>query len=269
MLTIFSKYEPYDDINTNGDNYIIKIWNINNLECLYTFDKILNLYSACILYDLNGQINIIIDCQNEHLKVFDLNGNTIKNINIENKSKLSIEYYYDNDLCKNYIITGNDKVDNITSYDYNEDKIYHTYDNYEDSINSINIIKEKDKVLLIYSTKYFTFAIFNFHTAELIKSLSFYNKNEFLTKCMCYWDCEYIFIGYYIKIGRYHHNEKNYYLIKLIDLNKDELSEKEFVIKDLLKTLRKINHPQKNYLISQEENGKIIIFENILTKDYK
>ena len=116
-------------------------------------DKILNLYSACLLNNINNQLNIIINCQNEKLKVFDLKGNIIKKINIENKSKLSIEYFYDNDFSKNDIIIGNDKVDNISSYDYNEDKIYHIYDKYDDSINNIDITKEKDELFLIYSTK--------------------------------------------------------------------------------------------------------------------
>ena len=267
ILTISS--EQNNNNNNNQDYYIIKIWNINNLECIYNLDKILNLYSACILNDINNQLNIILDCQKEKLKVFDLKGNIIKKINIENKSKLSIEYFYDNNFNKNYIIIGNDKVDNISSYDYNEDKIYHIYDNYDDSINSINIIKEKDKVLLIYSTKYFRIVIWNFHTAELIKSMSFYSKNDLLTNCICYWDSQYMFIGYNKKKFCFYYEEE-YYLIKLIDIKKKELSKKEFIINDLLKTLRKINHPQKgNYLISQEDNGEIIIFENILINEYK
>lgn len=129
-------------------------------------DKILNLYSACLLNDINNQLNIIINCQNEKLKVFDLKGNIIKKINIENKSKLSIEYFYDNDFSKYDIIIGNDKVDNISSYDYNEDKIYHIYDKYDDSINNIDITKEKDELFLIYSTKNFRIVIWNFHSVE-------------------------------------------------------------------------------------------------------
>ena len=36
-----------------------------------------------------------------------------------------IDIYYDNDLFKNYIITGNKGY--IKSYDYNKNKLYHKY----------------------------------------------------------------------------------------------------------------------------------------------
>ena len=61
------------------------------------------------------------------IKVFDLNGNKIKEINDSKNNTYFIESYYDERLLKNYIIAGNKSY--AKSYYYNENKIYHIYSN--------------------------------------------------------------------------------------------------------------------------------------------
>jgi len=55
----------------------------------------------------------------------EFNGNTIKIINSSNDETYIIDTYYDYELNKNFIITGNRS--DIKSYDYNQNKIYKKY----------------------------------------------------------------------------------------------------------------------------------------------
>ncbi len=64
------------------------MWNIYNFECLLNIEKInkkRELYSACFL-NINNNIYIITSnynwyCKTEPIKVFDFQGNKIKEIN--------------------------------------------------------------------------------------------------------------------------------------------------------------------------------------------
>ena len=87
---------------SNKDNNI-KLWNIINFECLLNLEKIYsdgNLESACFLTD---NINIYIassnyyyiEKTNNNIKVFDLKGNKIKEINNSNKKVNFIDSYHD------------------------------------------------------------------------------------------------------------------------------------------------------------------------------
>ena len=78
---------------------------------------------------------------NESMKVFDLKGNKIKEINDSKDTVYYIDVYYDNNLFKNYIITGNEK--DVKSYDYNVNKLYHQYSNNNEGYLNIVINKEK------------------------------------------------------------------------------------------------------------------------------
>ena len=247
----------------------LKIWNVINFECIYNFKNINNLYSACILNDNNNELKIIMNCPKENLHIYDFKGNKIKDLNIENKSKISIELFYDKELNKNYIIYGDDIIDNITSYDYNENKIYHKYDNYDDSIDNLIIDKEKNKVILMYVTKYGNITLWDFHTGKLLKSVSICYKDNFV-KCICFWNYKYSFLGFN---RTYQYNPKRHYYfhntdninnsIRIINLDKKEMLTNFISITNgMPKTLKKINHPKKgDYLISQDESGEIAIFD--------
>ena len=88
------------------------------------------MYSACFLNDFS-QIFIITshykgEGNTKPIKIFDLKGNKIQEINdSKNKKTIIIDNYYDKISSKNYIITGN--VDCSISYDYNENKLYNNY----------------------------------------------------------------------------------------------------------------------------------------------
>ena len=129
----------------------IRIWNANNWECIQNItniNKVGRLLSACFLKE-NNKIFIITsnlgnNNNSENIKVFDLNGYKIKEINYNEKT-FFIDIYYDNRLSKNFIITGNQGY--IKSYDYNNNQLYHKY-NDNDKCNHMSIIINNNKKIL-------------------------------------------------------------------------------------------------------------------------
>ena len=113
---------------------------ILNIINIYKFDY---LQSACFL--INNYESSIITCNisnQEPIKVFDFKGNKKKEINDSKDISYFIDVYYDNNLFKNYIITSNEN--DVKSYDYNENKLYHQYSNNKESYLNIIINKRKD-----------------------------------------------------------------------------------------------------------------------------
>jgi WD40 repeat protein len=188
-------------ISVSKDNNI-KLWNVNNYECLYNFTNINkngNILSACFLND-NNQIFIVTSNYTEKsypdpIKVFDFNGNQIKKINKSNELTVFIDTYYDDIKSRNYIITGN--FDFARSFDYNKNKIYHRYFDYIDFSSNIRfslIIYKTEKIIkLIESSLDGNIRIWNFHSAELL------NKIKVCKYLLSYginlWNDTFLFIG--------------------------------------------------------------------------
>ena len=184
---------------SNNDNNI-KIWNIINFECLLNLKKIYikgNLESACFITDkiyiyiatsnyyYNENINIII-------KIFDLKGNQIKEINDSNKKVNFIVSYQDINLEKNYLITCNKGYSK--SYDYDENKEYHIYDDNDNESQShiSGIINNEEKIVkLIESSRDGNIRIWNFHNGDLLDKINIHESlfgiclgnNDYLFSC--------------------------------------------------------------------------------------
>ena len=110
----------------------LKLWRINDWEYLLEIKNINNdgdLRSSCFLILKN---NIYILTSNiftsEPIKVFNLNGVKIKEINNSRDDINYIDIYYENNSSKPYILTGNFGF--VKSYDYNDNKVYHIYNDY-------------------------------------------------------------------------------------------------------------------------------------------
>ena len=81
---------------------ILKLWNVSNWECSLNISNINNegyLFSACFLKK-NNQNYIITSNLNwnsnpEKIKIFDFNGNKIKEINESNENTLFVDSFYD------------------------------------------------------------------------------------------------------------------------------------------------------------------------------
>ena len=252
-MTIFNIRHYLDTINKRdliisisfGNN--IKLWNINNLECLFYFNHIYDcgtIYSACFINDNNK--NYIITSNSDFpsnfgmIKIYDFEGNKVKEINESNDSTFFIDIFYDKKIRKNFIITGN--YDYVKSYDYSDNKVYHKYcdsiDHEKDkSVHiSITINDFKNVIKLIESSYDGNIRIWNFHSGDLIKKIyiSAYQLNG-----ICLWNNKYLFVGCH---------DKN---MKLINLDNEEIKDisghKHYVL-----AIKKVIHPKLGEcLISQ------------------
>ena len=238
-----------DDINkrdlllsTCNDQNNIKLWNINNFECLLDLDPVSDtqtgFYSACFLKD-NNIIYIVtanIHYKSRSIKVFDFDGNEKKDIKCDNTSFISV--YYNNNLNKNFILTGNDGF--VKSYDYNENKMYKIYKDNNDNKkekgkkeddfhNSIIIHETKEIIKLIESSEDGNIRIWNFHSGILLHKI---NVNNTKLCGICLWDENYLFFGC---------SDNN---IRLLDLNKLKIVNILKGHENEIETVKKINHPK-------------------------
>ena len=246
-ITYFKHY--LDDINKRDlimsistyDNNI-KIWDIYNWENILDIKKVNNLgrlYSASFLKDNN---NIYIITSNDYIisekiKVYDLKGNKIKEINDSNEPTFFIDVYYDDKLNKKYIISGNERY--IKSYDYEINKVYNIYNSQDNYYHSDIIIYDKEKIIkLIESSWDGNIRIWSFHSGELLNTIQVCTEDSLL--CIDLWNRDYLFVGCSDKT------------IKLIDLKIGKTIKNLQNYNDSIITIKKFKHPDfGECLISQ------------------
>ena len=241
---IYNKRDLIISISAEDNN--LKLWNLYNFECLINLQNINQsgrLLSVNFLND-NNQIYFLTSNynwkeNNEKIKVYDLKGNKIKEINDidePNKRICFIDSYYDNNLSKNYILIGN--YNYVKSYDYNKNVLYYKYcdNDYRDHY-SVVINNDKNIVKLIESSCDGNIRIWNFHSGDLLNKIKV--CNEWICG-ICLWNNEYLFVCC---------KDKN---IKLIELNKG------IIIQELMNhnygvlTIKKIFIPKYGHcLLSQ------------------
>ena len=235
----------------------IRVWDIKKWECVLNITEVNKegyLLSSCFLSE-NNQIYIITSNSNyeddsEPIKIFDFNGNEIKEIKNSCEETYFIDTYYDNILSKNYIITGNKNY--VKSYDFINNEIYHKYyDNDNGGHGSLIINSNEEIIKLIDSCDDGNIRIWNFHSGLLL------NKIEVTKKCLyslCLWNNNYLFVGC---------SDKS---IKLIELNNNIIIKSLIGHNEVVLTIKKINHPQYGEsLISQgagDDQIKLWIFKN-------
>ena len=202
FITNFKYY--FDNINKRDllmsiskDDNNIRVWNANNWECLCNLKNINNtglLYSACLLNENQNYIitsNYSTELNSESIKVFDFKGNKIKEINGSNEDVLYIDSYYDKNLSKSYIITGN--INYAKSYDFIQNKLYFKYcDNSNTSHNSIIIKNDEYIVQLIESSYDGNIRIWNFHSGLLLDKIKI---NEEGLRSICLWHNHFLFVS--------------------------------------------------------------------------
>lgn len=221
-------------ISISYDNNI-KIWDYNLLECLTDIDNIYEfgyILSACFLHYSNMYYIVASSYSqtNDILKVYDLSGNKIQEINDSYGSVSFVDTFYDIKTCKNYIITGN--LGSIKSFDYKENKLYHIYsDNYYNDHCSIiiNCKKYSNLVRLIESSCDGVIRLWNFHTGVLLKRIKIYDKK---LMGICLWSDNYIFVGCEDKT------------IKLVDIKKGEIINNLIGYNSPVLNIKKITHPK-------------------------
>ena len=181
----------------------------------------------------------------ESIKVLDFNKEEIKEIKGSNKNAFFIDTYYDINLSKIYIITGN--LGCVMSYDYYNNTVYHKYlDDNNQYHNSVLINSNDDIIKLIDSCVDGIVRIWSFHSGLLLNKIKISND---LIKGICMWN-SFLFIACK-------------QIITIINLEQENIVDKIKAHKKLVLTLKIINHPSNGIcLISQgEEDDQIKIWK--------
>ena len=182
----------------------LKIWNANSWEIIgeiINVNKTNFLYSACFLQNDNDIFIISSNGKNlqsyhtnenfENMKLYTLKGEFIKEINDTNDSTYFIDTYYDENLSKIFIVTGN--YNYVKSYDFDNNKLYNKYFENNNGIHpSVLIYKIGAKIKLIESCEDGNIRIWGFHSGELIRKINTENNNLY---GICLWNENYIFVG--------------------------------------------------------------------------
>ena len=239
--TYIKNFRHQTDINNKRDllisisNNNIKLWNVNNCECILDLQDIYNddnINSACFLND-NSQIYIVVCGSNfpkepELIKVFDFQGRNIKEINNSNDSKIFIDTYYSNGYLENYIVVGCKGF--AKSYNYNKNILYHKYSNFnEHLVISIVIFSDENIEKLIESSQDRNIRIWNFHTGLLLNTIEV--KSQILYG-ICLWDNGFLFVGCFDNT------------IKLINLKNGKIIKELYGHKNSIITIKKVNIPK-------------------------
>ena len=157
----------------------VRMWDINNLEFIITINNI-NRHgftkSACIL-NFNNDLFIVTSNYShsevqEPIRLYNMDGYKIKEINYKNNQTYFIDIYHDKQFYIKYIITGN--LGFVRTYNYTNDCKYHRYndDDDEEYEHYKVIIYNKDNNTKIISTgKERQIIIWDFHSTELINKI--------------------------------------------------------------------------------------------------
>ena len=232
----------------------LKLWSINNYECicnLKNINKSGQLFSSCLFND-NDKINIITSCaygNSESIKIFDMNYNKINEIKDSTDNTYFIDIYYDNKSTKNFIITGNNGY--LKSYDYKENKIYNIYNDNDKKLHCSIIIDNKEDIIKIIESSFDgNIRIWDFHSSILLNKIKVCENSWLFGICLT--DDGHLLIGCGDKT------------IKIINIKQKLIISnlKEFKTKVL--SIKKLRHPHfgECFISQGYEKDQIKMFVN-------
>ena len=236
----------------------LKLWDISNYDCLLNIENVNKtgrLFSACFFCSNNNNYILTSSayCNNlESIKVFDFNGNKIKEINDSKDSVYFIDVYKENHSSNIYILSGNNGY--TKSYNYLNNSTYHKYsDNDNNRHCSIIINKNNGIVKMIESSFDGHLRIWDFHGGILLKKIKICD-NDWLFG-ICLWDDDCLFVGCGDKT------------IKLVDLKSGLITRHLSGNKNKVLTIKTLDHPKYGKcLISQgyeRDQIKLLINQNL------
>ena len=170
-------------LSASSGNNNIKIWIFKNWECIFDLININKsdfLFSACFLNYENQLFILSTNYKNggisDPIKVFDLEGNEIKEINKSKECVLHIDTYYEQKTSTYFIVTANE--DRIISYNYNKNDIYFSYKDNEKENKFLIIshysflVKDINKMVKIIESCWDSYIrIWEFHSGKLINKI--------------------------------------------------------------------------------------------------
>jgi len=187
-------------ISISADDNNLKLWDIKNCICLLNLIKINekgSLYSACFLRKKNKNYIITSNASinySEPIKIFDLNGNKLGELNNSNDETYFIDAYYCNIASQIYIITGNFGF--VKSYDFNTKEIFHKYyDQNKIQFNHYSIIisNKENRTELIESCEDGIVRIWDFYLGLLLNKINIMKS----LYGICLWNDEYLLVCCY------------------------------------------------------------------------
>ncbi len=206
------KKNKIDYIITSSSDRNVKVWNIKSLSCVLTIPNAhysIYIYSVSILFE-EGTNNkyVITSSPNDFIKVWDFYGVLSHKFGQSDENHYFIDTYYDTKNKKHYIINGNSN--DVRSYNFKEGDLFQRYRGLPQSWHMSAFIYEyKEQIILIESDGNGYVRMWDFHTANLIKSL--YTNYYVNLRGICLWNEKYLFVA------------ANDHQIKLIDLDEGKV----------------------------------------------
>ena len=208
----------------------IKVWEIPNGNCILNLVKIYDdgyIFSACFLIDEICNISYVIAINYDYfpMKIYDLEGKNVRNINNHDDKSYMVDSYYHPELKQYFVIVGNENF--IKSYHFTEATLYKKYyDNSPHLHMYFTILYKDSKTFLIEADIGGYFRIWNFDTAELIKKILI--KDKMKLRGLCLWNEKYVLVG---------SSDKT---IKIVDLSNYQIN--NFRCGDLVCTIKKVKN---------------------------
>ena len=248
------------DINNKFDliiigfifSYIVQIWETEKWNCILSL-SLSNINRFGRLGPLNflrnqNAIFFVTSFNSSEIKaikVFDLYGKKIKDINNSDKNVFYLEIFKENN--NNYIIIGSDF--NIISYDYNKNKIFKIFHDKEEIYNArhycLKVINNQNKTKLLESCMDGKVRIWDYFAGDLIKKI---RVNDQALFGICYFNEENIIIG------------SDGTIILLNIKNNECLTFKS--VKNEITTIQSVhNTPVKTFACQNLFEGKIQLFD--------
>ena len=232
----------------------IKLWDVNNFECILVIKKeddeiylnfalLLNINQQCLIVE-----GLRISKYKITMNIYDLKGVKIRKVNNILKSVFFICSYYNKKNKKNYIIScGHNE---LISYDFEKNNIYNSYhkSNDDKTYNHLAILDNDKIVKLFGSSDNGIINIWNFNSGKLIDTIKIL---DYSIIDICLWNSNYLFVSCKFKA------------FKLIELSTKSIvktfNEKGYDVG----IIKKFIHPEYGEsLITVQEKGKINLWIN-------
>ena len=238
-----------DYIITSSNDRSVKVWDATKDNYVLYIPNVHNgyyIYSVSLLCHLHQEKNYVItSCPNEKMKVWSFTGMYMYNFGQSNESTYFIDVFYNKNQKKYFIINANSN--DVKSYYFESGDLYHKYKGTPQTwhmsavVNNIN-----DIFALIESDGNGTIRIWNFDTAELLKSITAHSIN---LRGICLWNDKYLFAA------------GNDSQIKLFNLEEGKFVKSFKGHTSTVCTIEKIMHPKYGgCLISHALDGKLKIW---------
>ena len=239
-----------DYIITSSNDRSVKVWDITKDNYDLYISNVHNgyyIYSVSLLCHIHKETNYIItSCPNEKMKVWDFSGAYLRNFGQSNESTYFIDIFYNKIQKKYFIINANSN--DVKSYHFETGDLYQKYKGTPQTWHMSAVVNDvNDIFVLIESDGNGTIRIWNFDTAELLKSIN--STNSINLRGICLWNDRYLFAA------------GNDSQVKLFDLEEGKFVKTFTGHTSTVCTLEKIMHPKYGgCLISHALDGKLKIW---------